>query len=113
MTPPRPVENSVFTIERKRATTPRHAFRFWSDSDLKARWINCHPDGTVLEDTFDFRVRGSNRMHWRTGDGQDQTFAAYCLDVVPAPDPLRLRDVLRRCAALRVTSDDPPDALGR
>lgn len=84
MTRTQPVEHTVFTIERKLATTPRHAFRFWSEAELKDRWNSCHPDWTVLEDTFDFRVGGTDRKHWRTSDGQDQTFAAYYLDIVPA-----------------------------
>jgi uncharacterized protein YndB with AHSA1/START domain len=80
---PEPVEHTNFTIERRLSTSPRHAFRFWSDAALKSRWNSCHPEWTVTEDTFDFRVGGTDRKHWRTPDGQDQTFTAHYLDIVP------------------------------
>lgn len=83
MTQAEPIEHTVFTIERKLSTTPRHAFRFWSEAELKSRWNNCHPGWTVLEDTFDFRVAGTERKHWRTLEGQDQTFTAHYLDIIP------------------------------
>ena len=38
MTAHAPVQHTSFTIERKLATSPRHAFRFWSDAALKDRW---------------------------------------------------------------------------
>lgn len=82
MTPTDPIEHTVFTIERKLSTTPRHAFRFWSEAALKDQWNSCHPDWTVIEDTFDFRVGGSDRKHWQTKEGEDQTFASYYLDIV-------------------------------
>ncbi len=83
MTQADPVEHTIFTIERKLSTAPRHAFRFWSEAELKSRWNSCHPVWTVLEDTFDFRVAGTERKHWRTLEGQDQTFTAHYLDIVP------------------------------
>ncbi len=83
MTATDPVQHTQFTVERMLATRPTHAFRFWSDPHLKARWTGCHPDWTVREDSFDFRVGGSERKRWRTPDGAEQTFTAHWLDIVP------------------------------
>lgn len=76
------IEHTSFVIERKLATNPGHAFRFWSDASLKVRWNSCHPDWTVEEDQFDFRVGGGERKRWRTQEGQVQTFVAHYLDIV-------------------------------
>lgn len=77
------VEHSTFVIERELPARPRHAFRFWSEADLKQRWTSCHPDWTVLEDVFDFRVGGAEVKRWRTAEGHEQTFGARYLDIVP------------------------------
>lgn len=77
------VEHSTFVIERKLPASPRHAFRFWSEADLKTRWNSCHPDWTVLEDLFDFRIGGVEAKRWRTPEGHEQTFRAHYLDIVP------------------------------
>jgi uncharacterized protein YndB with AHSA1/START domain len=77
------VQHTTFTIERKLATSPRHAFRFWSDPELKVRWNSCHPDWTVEEDHFDFAVGGHERKRWRTRENEVQTFTANYLDIVP------------------------------
>lgn len=78
------VEHSTFVIERELPASPRHAFRFWSEADLKNRWNSCHPDWTVLEDQFDFRVGGAEIKRWRTIEGSERTFQAHYLDIVPA-----------------------------
>jgi uncharacterized protein YndB with AHSA1/START domain len=78
-----PAQHTTFTIERKLATSPRHAFRFWSDAELKARWNSCHPDWTVEEDQFDFRVGGLEKKRWKTRENQLQTFTAHFLDILP------------------------------
>lgn len=77
------VEHSTFVIERELPASPRHAFRFWSETDLKKRWNSCHGDWTVLEDIFDFRVGGAEVKRWRTSEGNEQTFCARYLDIVP------------------------------
>ncbi len=77
------IEHSTFVIERELPASPRHAFRFWSEPDLKRRWTSCHPDWTVLEDRFDFRVGGVEAKRWRTPEGHELTFRAYYLDLVP------------------------------
>jgi uncharacterized protein YndB with AHSA1/START domain len=77
------IQHTTFTIERKLATSPRHAFRFWSDPDLKARWNGYHPDWTVEEDRFDFRIGGSERKVWRTSSSETQTFTSHYLDILP------------------------------
>ena len=73
------IEHTSFVVERELSTSPRHAFRFWSEAELKARWSGCHPDWVVLEDRFDFRAGGMEAKRWRTPDGDEQTFHAHYL----------------------------------
>ena len=77
------VEHKTFVIERLLPASPKHAFRFFAEPELKKRWNDCHPSWTVLEDRFDFRVGGGEAKRWRTGDGDEQTFLAHYLDIVP------------------------------
>ncbi|EGP06519.1 ATPase-like activator of Hsp90 [Bradyrhizobiaceae bacterium SG-6C] len=77
------VDHATFVVERMLPGRPPHAFRFWSEHDLKRRWTSCHPDWTVLEDSFDFRVGGSEVMRWRTMEGETRAFRAHYLDIVP------------------------------
>jgi uncharacterized protein YndB with AHSA1/START domain len=77
------VEHTTFVVERELAASPKHAFRFFAEPALKARWNACHPTWTVLEDRFDFRVGGVEAKRWRTGEGHEQTFFAHYLDIVP------------------------------
>lgn len=79
----RAIEHTEFSLQRRLATSPRHAFRFWSDAELKARWNECHPDWTLVEDRFEFKVGGEEHKCWRTIEGQEQTFTAHYLDIVP------------------------------
>lgn len=79
----KPVEHSSFAIERDLPGSPRHAFRFWSDAELKERWTGCHSDWTVLEEAFDFSPGGRETKRWRTPDGQELAFNAFYLDIVP------------------------------
>ena len=37
----------------------------------------------MLEDRFDFRVGGTEAKRWRTPAGDEQTFNAHYLDIVP------------------------------
>jgi uncharacterized protein YndB with AHSA1/START domain len=75
------VEHTTFVIERELPGSPRHAFRFWAEPELKERWTGCHPEWTVLEERFDFRPGGSEVKRWRTPEGDEQTFHAFYLDV--------------------------------
>lgn len=83
MTTSNPIEHTSFVVVRELSLSPRHAFRFWSEAELKARWTGCHPDWLVLEDGFDFRVGGTEAKRWRTPSGEEQTFHAHYLDIVP------------------------------
>jgi uncharacterized protein YndB with AHSA1/START domain len=76
------VEHTSFVIERILPGRPAHAFRFWSEPALKARWNECHADWRVLEDRCDFRVGGLEAKRWRTPDGAEQTFHAHYLDIL-------------------------------
>ncbi|WP_448949848.1 SRPBCC family protein [Labrys neptuniae] len=77
------IEHATFTVERLLPARPRHAFRFFSEPALKQRWTDCHPDWTVVAESFDFRPGGGDSMIWRTGDGEEQTFRAHYFDIVP------------------------------
>lgn len=77
------IEHATFTIERRLPARPRHAFRFFSEPALKQRWTSCHPDWTVLEQSFDFRPGGGESTIWRTGEGDEQRFRAHYFDIVP------------------------------
>jgi uncharacterized protein YndB with AHSA1/START domain len=83
MTADERIEHTSFVVERELAASPKHAFRFWSEAELKANWTSCHPDWRVLEDGFDFRVGGGDVKRWRTPGGEEQTFHAHYLDIVP------------------------------
>ncbi len=77
------VDHRTFVIERELPGSPAHAFRFWSDHQLKRRWSACHSDWVVIEDSFDFRVDGSERMIWRMPDGTVQAMLAHFLEIAP------------------------------
>lgn len=77
-------DHATFTVERMLPGRPPHAFRFWSEFDLKRKWTSCHPDWTVLEDSFDFRIGGSEVVRWRTAEGETREFRAHYFDIVPA-----------------------------
>lgn len=77
------VDHRTFVIERELPGSPAHAFRFWSDHQLKRRWNACHPDWAVIEDNFDFRVDGTERMIWRMPDGTEQAMLAHFLEIAP------------------------------
>lgn len=77
------VDHRSFVIERQLSGSPAHAFRFWSEHDLKRRWNACHPDWHVLEDRFDFRVDGAESLVWRMPDGTEQAMLAHFLEIHP------------------------------
>ncbi|MEJ6785023.1 SRPBCC family protein [Aminobacter sp. Piv2-1] len=78
-----PVLHTTFVIERELPASPRHAFRFWSDQELKRRWNDCHLDWRVLEDVFDFRTGGIESKRWRMPDGAELAFRADYFDILP------------------------------
>src|SRR5215217_3967842 len=77
------VDHRSFVIERELPGSPAHAFRFWSDHQLKRRWNACHPDWRVVEDRFDFRVDGQESLVWQMPDGTRQTMLAHFLEIHP------------------------------
>lgn len=77
------VDHRSFVIQRDLPGTPAHSYRFWSDHQLKRRWNACHPDWQVIEDQFDFRRDGQERMIWRMPDGTEQTMLAHFLEIHP------------------------------
>ncbi|MDB5583177.1 MAG: Activator of Hsp90 ATPase-like protein [Bradyrhizobium sp.] len=77
------VEHTSFVIERELPGSARHAFRFWSDPKLKEHWTGCHADWILIEEAFDFQPGGKETKRWRTPDGQEFSFNAFYLDVVP------------------------------
>ncbi|WEK04682.1 MAG: SRPBCC domain-containing protein [Candidatus Devosia phytovorans] len=78
------VNHRSFVIERLLPGSPSHAFRFWSEFELKRQWISCHPDWTVLEDRFDFSQQGGERTRWLMPDGVEQALLLHYLEIHPA-----------------------------
>lgn len=79
-----PAQHATFVIERELPGSTRHAFRFWSEFELKRKWTSCHPDWTVLEDTLDFRPGGSEVVRWKMPEGQLFGFRAHYFTIAPA-----------------------------
>jgi uncharacterized protein YndB with AHSA1/START domain len=77
------VDHRMFVIERDLPGSPAHAYRFWSEHQLKRRWNACHHDWDVIEDRFDFRSDGQESMIWRMPDGTEQAMLAHFLEVYP------------------------------
>jgi uncharacterized protein YndB with AHSA1/START domain len=77
------VNHRTFAIERLLPGSPRHAFRFWSEFELKRRWISCHPDWTVLEDDFNFVEQGGEHTRWLLLDGVEQALLITYLEIHP------------------------------
>ena len=77
------VDHRSFVIKRELPGSLAHAFRFWSDHQLKRRWTACHPDWRVVEDRFDFRVDGQESMIWIMPEGTRQAMLSHFLEVHP------------------------------
>ena len=76
--------HATFVIERTLPGNPAHAFRFWSEPDLKQLWNSCHADWETIECQFDFRNGGSEVTRWRMPDGQVFGVRMQYFEVVPA-----------------------------
>lgn len=77
------VDHRSFVIQRELPGSLAHAFRFWSDHQLKRRWNACHPDWHVMEDRFDFRIDGQESTIWQMSDGTRQAMLAHFLEIHP------------------------------
>jgi uncharacterized protein YndB with AHSA1/START domain len=75
------LDHRTFVVRRELPGGPSHAFRFWSNHGLKRQWNSCHPDWHVVEDKFDFRQDGGERMIWRMPDGTEQAMLAHFLEI--------------------------------
>jgi uncharacterized protein YndB with AHSA1/START domain len=80
----RSAQHATFVIERLLPGSPQHAFRFWSEPEMKARWMACHPDWQIVEQQFDFRAGGSEVNRLKTPQGSIHGFRACYLDIVEA-----------------------------
>lgn len=78
------VDHRSFVITRDLPGRRSHAFRFWSEFDLKRKWMSCHPDWDVLEDSFDFRIDGTEHTRWRMPDSTELAMLAHYLEIHPA-----------------------------
>jgi uncharacterized protein YndB with AHSA1/START domain len=78
------VNHTTFTIERDLPGSPAESFRFWTEHARKRQWTSCHPEWSVLEDTFDVRIGGKEIVRWRTPEGVEHGFRAHYLDLIPA-----------------------------
>lgn len=73
---------SSFTIERLLPGKPAHAYRFFAEPELKRRWNDCHPDWTIVDRAFDFRIGGNETTRLRRSDGMVQTVDIHYLDLL-------------------------------
>ncbi|EME71492.1 activator of Hsp90 ATPase-like protein [Paramagnetospirillum caucaseum] len=79
-----PYSHTSFIIERTLPGSPAHAFRFFSEPELKRRWTSCHPDWRQEEASLDFRNGGGEISRLRAPDGRVHEFRAHYLDIVAA-----------------------------
>ena len=79
-----PFTHTTFVIERTLPGTAKHAFRFFSDPDLKRRWTSCHPDWQEIEARWDFRAGGEELNRLKSPDGKVHEFRSRYLDILEA-----------------------------
>ncbi|WP_274426697.1 SRPBCC family protein [Chelativorans sp. YIM 93263] len=75
-------EHATFVIERSLPGRPQHAYRFWSEPEMKRRWASCHSDWQELEYRFDFRIGGSEVSRLKAPDGTVHAVRSYFLDII-------------------------------
>ena len=73
----------TFVIERDIAAPPELAFLAWSDKDAKDVWFRGPDDWQALEQHFDFREGGSERVKGRFPSGKTSDFQCQYRDIVP------------------------------
>lgn len=76
--------HTTLVIERTLSGKPKHAFRFFSDPELKRRWTSCHPDWQEIETGWDFRVGGEELNRLKSPDGKLHEFRSRYLDILEA-----------------------------
>jgi uncharacterized protein YndB with AHSA1/START domain len=79
----RTVTHSTFVIERNYPATSSRVFAMFSDPAKKRRWFAEGEKLPVEEFTMDFRVGGSERLHFRLKNGLDCTNHTVYQDILP------------------------------
>ncbi len=104
-----------FVIERDIAAPPALAFLAWSDKTAKDAWFR-GPDGwQVLEQHFDFREGGSERLKGRHPSGRISDFQCRYSDIVQDQRIVYTYDMYvgdKRISVSVVTVEFMPTAIG-
>ncbi|MGV8840788.1 MAG: SRPBCC family protein [Bauldia sp.] len=74
---------ATFALHRVYPAKPERVYRAFADPVAKARWFG-QPEGyTIVEQSFDFRVGGSEIARGRFANGPAIDFVALYQDIVP------------------------------
>lgn len=80
----RSVAHGVFTLERTYPHPLRKVFDAFATPEGKRGWFHGAPgEWTLLENSFDFREGGQERLAGRWASGRVSDFQARYLDIVP------------------------------
>jgi uncharacterized protein YndB with AHSA1/START domain len=80
----RSVTHAIFTLERTYPHPVDRVFDAFATLEGKARWFHGTPgEWTLMEQAFDFREGGEERLVGRWASGRVTAFHARYLDIVP------------------------------
>jgi len=80
----RSVTHAIFTLERTYPHAPQRVYDAFATAEGKARWFHGQPgEWEVLEQAFDFREGGEERLAGRWSTGRVSDFRARYLDILP------------------------------
>jgi uncharacterized protein YndB with AHSA1/START domain len=80
----RSVIHAIFTLERTYPHALERVYAAFATAEGKARWFHGRPgEWEVLEQAFDFREGGEERLAGRWSTGKVSDFKARYLDIVP------------------------------
>lgn len=78
----RSVTHAIFTLERTYPHPASRVFDAFATADGKAKWFGS-PELAVLQQSFDFREGGEERLAGRWPTGKVSDFHARYLDIIP------------------------------
>lgn len=73
--------HTTFTMARDFKASPARAFRGFSDTELRRRWTDCHPD-IRREHSLDFRVGGAEINRMTMPEGTVHLMEARFLEII-------------------------------
>lgn len=80
----RSVTHAIFTLERTYPHAVKRVFDAFATAEGKAKWFHGAPgQWEVLQQAFDFREGGEERLEGRWDSGKVSDFQARYLDIVP------------------------------